>query len=87
MQVLAFSLTPATHWNKFTLTWSGMAHLSTYISNIQVLPCIQCWTKVMINRSKGLEQHVQMSTEREGECNDPMPNFIPAKDLSVSLVG
>lgn len=38
----------------------------------------------MVNRSKDLEQHVQMSTEREGECNDPMPNFIPAKDLSVS---
>lgn len=81
MQVLAFSLTPATHGNKFTLAWSGMAHLSTYINNIQVFPCIQCWTKVMVSRSKGLEQHVQMSTEREGEYNDPMPNFIPAKDL------
>lgn len=84
MQVLSFSLTPATHWNEFTLAWGGMAHLSTYISNIQVFPCIQCRTKVMVNRSKDLEKHVQMSTEREGECNDPMPNFIPAKDLSVS---
>lgn len=82
MQVLSFSFTSATHWNEFTLAWSGIAHLNTYISNIQVFPCIQCRTKVMVSRRKGLEQHVQMSTEKGGECSDPVPNFTPAKDLS-----
>ena len=69
------------------LTWSGMAHLSTYISNIQVFPCVQCRTKVMVNRGKSLGQHVQMTTGKVGECSDSMPNFTPEKDLSGSLVG
>lgn len=69
------------------LAWSGMAHLSTYISSIQVFPCVQCTMKVVVNKGRSLGQHVQMTTGKVGECSDPVPNFTPEKDLSGSLVG